>query len=280
MINIIKHPFIVGFPRSGTTLLRLMLDSHSKVAIPPETHFLEPLLQSPYPSGQEAIHHILSAERWPDFGLDASTLAIHSAKTAQEVIQAFYSAYAEKRQKEFWGDKTPRYGRILGALAQFFPSIAVVHIIRDARDVFVSRRETYSPQPLSSQRHAESWKSYIETVRSAIEHLESYTEIRYEDLVSFPQSCLSKICLAVGISYEEQMLTFFHDAHTRLEELRASLHRGIVTYDSSQRKIWHQRLCLPVDSSRVGRWRGEINASDLESIEHHCGALLRSLGYV
>ena len=72
-------PFVVGVGRSGTTLLRLMLDSHPELAIPPETHFINPLIQA---SGRlrfnpnAATRTIVDDERrrWNDFGLDEEDL--------------------------------------------------------------------------------------------------------------------------------------------------------------------------------------------------------------
>src|SRR2546430_13399132 len=74
-------PFVVGVPRSGTTLLRLMLDAHPELAIPPETHFLPKLIkacrdaeQAGSDPGERAVEIITHHRRWPDFGLAEADL--------------------------------------------------------------------------------------------------------------------------------------------------------------------------------------------------------------
>src|SRR5947207_10054330 len=73
-------PFVVGVPRSGTTLVRLMLDAHPDLAIPPETHFLPKLIRLVQEADEAedaraaALEFITTHRRWPDFGLEADDL--------------------------------------------------------------------------------------------------------------------------------------------------------------------------------------------------------------
>src|SRR4051812_8879868 len=117
-------PFVVGCSRSGTTLVRAMLDAHPLVAVPPESHFaLAPDVRG--------LRRALSRERWfalweieaPDLrGLDVA-----------DAVRALFAAYAERQGKPRYADKTPHYVSHLPLFAERFPEARFVHVIRDGR---------------------------------------------------------------------------------------------------------------------------------------------------
>ncbi len=139
-------PFVVGVPRSGTTLLRLMLDAHSELAIPPETHFIPKLIKlCEKGSGdmrENALELITNHRRWPDFEISAEDLAERldraSKLDATAVVRSFYETYAAAQGKTRWGEKTPQYLRMMGRIARTLPEARFVHIVRDGRDVALS----------------------------------------------------------------------------------------------------------------------------------------------
>ena len=107
-------PFIVGVTRSGTTLLRLMLDAHPEMAIPPETHFVPSLIKATRKRGVtcEEAHAIVTGHRqWGDFNLDSAALLQRYCGLdridPETTIRAFFELYAEGQGKPRWGDKTP-----------------------------------------------------------------------------------------------------------------------------------------------------------------------------
>src|SRR3712207_2283470 len=109
-------PFVCGVTRSGTTLLRLMLDSHPEMAIPGETHWLPKLIKAferSQQSADDAADLIIDHKRWGDFHLDAEALRARiralDPVTAADVIRAFYVTYADREGKTRYGDKTPGY---------------------------------------------------------------------------------------------------------------------------------------------------------------------------
>ncbi len=113
-------PFIFGVPRSGTTLLRMMLDAHPHLAIPPETHFVPEvaaLAGSENELRAQLYQVIVGSARWPDFQLEESQfrkrlLALRPLTTASGV-RCFYQMYAARFGKPRWGDKTPSYSPTL-----------------------------------------------------------------------------------------------------------------------------------------------------------------------
>ncbi len=112
-------PVIVGVPRSGTTLLRMMLDANPALAIPPETGFLVAAAGIPDGAGARdaVLAAIRSADTWPDFSLleeDLCREIVDLPSTARaDVVRTFYRVYAARFGKLRGGDKTPVYGRHL-----------------------------------------------------------------------------------------------------------------------------------------------------------------------
>src|SRR5687767_12398889 len=109
-------PFVVGMNRSGTTLLRMMLDAHPQLVLPPETHFVPDLIRATRKRGAKAADALaaMKAHReWEDFSFsDEEALAWLEALPRLEpgaAVRAFYEAYAARAGKHRWGEKTPRY---------------------------------------------------------------------------------------------------------------------------------------------------------------------------
>ena len=228
-------PFVVGVGRSGTTLLRLMLDSHPELAIPPETHFLPALIElyadGREPDTDELVEAVETHPGWHDFGMDLNELRIAFAARAglgpagdaAGAVRAFYAAYASSHNKPRWGDKTPVYiesiaqiGATLGDQARF------VHLIRDGRDVAVSRGARAAKrgrEPTPAGEEAETWKRRIEGAREQAGSISHYREWRYEDLVADAETTLREICEYIELGFDPTMLDYHERASERLEEL-------------------------------------------------------------
>ncbi len=139
-------PFIVGSPRSGTTLLRFMLAAHSDLAIPPETGFpaISQVTRRRADLGPEALLRIItdfpaSAPAWSDFGIPEEALRRALLElnpfSVAEGIRSFYQLYAARHGKRRAGDKTPSHGQAMIAIERLLPEAAFIHLIRDGRDL-------------------------------------------------------------------------------------------------------------------------------------------------
>jgi Sulfotransferase family len=282
-------PFIVGVPRSGTTLLRIMLDAHPRLAIPPETGFLSRLVRLPWlwPAGlgrQRLLAIITRAESWPDFHLDAHTLAeaLEGVKpfTLADGLRAFYRVYAARFNKSLWGDKTPLYGRHAYAIARLLPEARFIHLIRDGRDVALSLRTMWFAPSRRVDALAGYWARELQRARRQGKRLKHYTEIRFEALIRNPEQVLREICQFLELEFDPRMLTYHENAAARLGEHEGrTTANGTVSLTKARRQSQQWQTGQPVDVSRIERWRTELDIADAVAFEHVAGGLLRELGY-
>ena len=277
-------PFIVGVPRSGTTLLRLMLDSHPALAIPPETQFIPDAAAAwrasaePLPAVLEAI----SAHRfWGDLGIEVSALrerlASNPPLSLAEVLRMLFSMYAEGQGKPRWGDKSTNHLAHLALIAELLPEVHFVHIIRDGRDVYLSTQGLWFG-PSTPHAAAAQWRREIQTARQQAPN--NYLEIRYEELVASPEPTLRSVCGFLALPWDEGMLRYHERAPARLEEVRrdTSLATGRIV-SGDERVSISQRTAEPLDLTRISRWRDELSDRDQSQFVAVAGDLLERLGY-
>jgi hypothetical protein len=280
-------PFVVGVGRSGTTLLRLMLDAHPALAIPPESHFI-PDLATAGAGGpltpEAAVEVISSVRQWGDFGFTREELlsALHEAAPLDtaRAVRAFFGAYAARHGKERWGDKTPIYVESMPAIAAAVPEARFIHLIRDGRAVALSRStwsEGEAPDPVKAARR---WKRRINRARGDARGLPHYIEARYEDLVLDTEATLRRVCEFVELEYDGAMLSYHERAEERLSELGdLPAGGGKGERAGEDRLAIHELTKEPPKRERVARWKAEMSPQDQASYEAEAGDLLAELGY-
>ena len=280
-------PFVVGAPRSGTTLLRLMLDAHSQLAIPPETGFV-PVLADLDPAATDvraaAFDAITGFPTWPDLHVANAdferALARIESCTVADSVRCFYALYAARLGKERWGDKTPNYGLKLDRVERVLPEAHFVHIIRDGRDVALSARGLWFAPARDMTTLARDWTRRVTTARTLGRSARSYLEVSYERLLAEPERELRRVCEFVDLPFEEGLLEYHRSADARLSELTTWRGAGgEVTVDRAQRLEALARTKRAPDVTRAGRWRDELSRTEVAEFEREAGALLRDLGY-
>ncbi|MFL5870157.1 MAG: sulfotransferase family protein [Solirubrobacterales bacterium] len=281
-------PFVVGVGRSGTTLLRLMLDAHPQLAIPAETQFVPELIESGRAgaSRDRLAGLITGARNWGDFNLDAGELAERigalERPDAAGVIRAFFQLYAEHQGKPRWGDKTPIYVTNMRTIGGAIGEARFVHLIRDGRDVALSRRRRGMGEGKPVADTARRWRRRIENARSDARRLRGrYLELRFEDLVDAPEPALRQICELVELDYDPAMLDYHERAGDRLSEMGSDLDArgGRRARSGAERLASHALAAEPPRPERTEAWRTEMSESDRREFEAVAGPLLADLGY-
>jgi len=281
-------PIVVGVPRSGTTLLRLMLDAHPHLAIPPDTGFLWVLAagtDKEHAIGPEELYQLITTyETWDDFGL-SKTDYLEALKTIQPFsvpagLRAFCRLYAQRHGKLRWGDKTPTYSQHIRQIQDLLPEAHFIHIIRDGRDVAASLRLVWFAPGKDLATLASYWKSQIENARAQGAQCRHYMEIRYEQLVQHTQHTLRAICDFIDLAYDPGMQAYHRSARERLDEIQTRFKPdGTVLITKQERLLSHRRTSAPPDPTRIGRWRVEMARQERALFESIAGDLLCALGY-
>lgn len=280
-------PFIVGVARSGTTLLRLMLDAHSQLAIPPETHFVPKLIRRCEEGALDRariVEFVTSHRRWPDFGLDAAEFARRidavDPRDGGEIARCLYRAYADAQGKPRWGDKSPPYVKRMPRLAAALPEARFIHIVRDGRDVALSLLDvSWGPETI-----AEGAAKWAEEIRRARRHSRRigrgrYLEMRYEDVIADPEPRLREICEFIDLQFEPAMLDYHRSAPERMASAELELGGKGGTITAADRERQHELVSAPPTAERTRRWEREMPEADREAFDEAAGKLWRKLGY-
>jgi sulfotransferase family protein len=268
--------FIIGSSRSGSTLLRLMLASHSRIAIPSETWYLTALVEE-FPCDRllqtdelsKAISVMTSHYRWPDMGLDAAEMRRRAAKLGavhlRDLVEIVYRWHMEVEGKSRWGDKTPAYIEIVPPLAAMFGNAKFIHLIRDGRDVAMSfqRQGWHGPW---MHGYTREWSRAVELDMQLSQSLlnERILRVRYEDLVLNPEPTLRRICAFIDARFEDQMLRW---------------HAKVDNAVPLREKRFHSSLGRDMNPSDVGRWKREMTSREIFVAEALIGTQLSHFGY-
>jgi Sulfotransferase family len=285
-------PVIVGAPRSGTTMLRLMLDAHPQLSIPPETGFLA--LASALKSSEQSLHADLFLDAitnfpremptWPDFGIAAEDLRDELNRiqlvSAADGFRAFYRLYAERSGKSRWGDKTPEYVLHISDIAETLPEAHFIHIIRDGRDVGLSLRQCWFAPDRDMKGLAGHWQQRVTEGRRQGAGCCHYIEVRYETLVRRPPAVLAEICGFLGLPYVGQLERYHERSMDRLREHGERRTRdGLLVVSREERLRQQQLVSRPPDPSRIEAWKETMTTDERRDFEEVAGELLRDLGY-
>ena len=262
-------PFVVGATRSGTTLLRLMLDAHPGISIPSETHFIPELISAREKHGASSaqmLELLTSHRRWGDFTIEADELAARWATldplTGPAAVRAFYELYADKQGNHGarWGDKTPGYIKSMREIQVYLPEARFIHLIRDGRDVALSiLKQHWGPQTIEAA--AEKWRSRVLRGRAQQPYLGFYLEVKFEDLVLHTERELRRICGFIDLDFDPAMLGYHETAEQRLQEKARALPRAHGEPQSAEKRLMsHAKTFEPPNPELIGTWRKRMSA--------------------
>lgn len=203
--------FIVGSARSGTTFLRLSLNAHPEVAVPPESRFITELHHGSEEVVVDDFLRRLAAHKrfaaW-ELSIDAVRAELHGLERTRyaTAIDATYRAYTRRQGKSRWGDKTPRYVERIPEIAGLFPEARFIHLIRDGRDVALSYADVdFGPKNVA--RAAKLWGDRVRAgLRDGRPLGPRYLEVHYTDLTEDNEGSLLDICRFLEIDFDPVML--------------------------------------------------------------------------
>lgn len=236
--------FIVGSARSGTTLLRVILNAHPEVTVPPESRFVTELWRGVDEVDVTEFLAALGAHRqfrsW-NLPVDEVRSQLGDAATVRyaAAIEAVYAAYAARAGKTTWGDKTPRYVEQIPLLDKLFPQSRFVHLVRDGRDVALS----YANVPFGPKTVAKAAALWARRVRMGTEEgrrlgSSRYLELRYEDLVDEPEATVSGLCDFLGVAFAPQMMEYTESAEDFVFEKAKTYNPKVLEKPTKNARSW------------------------------------------
>ncbi len=267
--------FVVGCGRSGTTVLRTVLDSHPDLAVSHEGRFVAPLglrrarYERPEGFATDRLIADLTADRAVRTNLEFDEDDVRAALAGPapdgfpDAVRRIFAHYAAVRGKSRYGDKFPGYVLRMDLLAGMFPEARFVHIVRDGRDVALSYRAI---APADAVTLAFDWRSRVSAGRAAGATLgpARYQEVRYEDLVTDPRPTVEGLCGFLDLAFDPAMLDF------------AAREGGVPAKVTTNPR--HARLAEPL-SPGTRSWRTHMDAADVAAYEAVAGDLLTECGY-
>jgi hypothetical protein len=248
--------FIIGSARSGTTMLRLMLDSHARISSGEETHFLQQMEPVVGKQWRLLERYGFPREYWLD--------------RLRHLYGDFQAEYAARRGKVRWADKDPANTLLLPFVEELFPDAQYIHLLRDGHDVVASHRDRWGYR--SGVRSARgAWRKYVEAARSFGDQAgpDRFLEVRYEALVSDPETQLRRMFAFLGEPWDPAVLAFDkakHDGTERYTQFTAE--RRSQGGDGNA-----------VYQSRVGAGRSSLDPVLRTMLRRSSGPLLDELGY-
>lgn len=286
--------FICGHPKSGTSLLRALFDTHPQVvAYPEETVFFRRYLPQAHGKSLEdklsladkTLTHIFEWNQTnppahqsghPD--RDYSQVPADEVRAAMrrfvsgqyrhegDMLSAAILAYGEAtgrliKDTKYWVEKTPLNELFAAQIFAWWPEARCIHVVRDPRDNFVSYRRKHPDW--TAEFFARNWRRSTRAGFANRKRLGDgrYKLIRYEDFVRDPEAALRELCAFLGIADDPSM---------RRPTRGGKIWQGNSMFDEKFEGI---------NDSSVGRWRKSLGGEELYWLESLTGSALRRMGY-
>ena len=256
--------FIVGCGRSGTSLLRNLLNSHPEVAIPLESLFIVDYLRAEESQDLVSLQKLLVKEpEISEWGLKLKQQDLIGIPALSATIDRLHMLYAQSRGKKRWGQKTPRFVRNLDLIGAAFPEAKFIHMIRDPRAAVNSliHSNVHRSNPYYGGLR---WKMDVSAGRDyESQHPGRMLSIKYENLVTHSEDVLINISSFLNLVYQPNL----------------SMQKGgAEEYSAFYEKI-HQNLDRPLTARRIDTWKTELSASAVQVIEAIGMDVMVELGY-
>lgn len=281
--------FIIGRPRSGTTLIRTLLDAHPNVIVPPEYPVIPDVFsrlgkkpgwdESKRLRLKETFRKSLPFDFWKyeylridEEGLAKSLARLPAVCPTRDAIKLFYyhsQSVFEKREILLLGDKNPVYALHTQRLMNWFPKARFLFITRDYRDNFVSMRKFDWEAPnvvLQAWRWKAITRMMLRLKRKAPERVFMF---RYEDLAANPEQVFAEICDFLQIPFVRDVFDF---------HVKSSEHHGFIDHQTLMK--YHDSLVRPVHTDTIGKWQQILLPPEVAKADCVVGKTAEAAGYV
>lgn len=242
-----EHIFVLGPPRSGTTLLMSIVSAHSSVSGHPEESYL--FLKKNFLNIKT---NIISKEKINSIVLSSSS----RVDLFDRVLSIYQSG------NDTIAEKTPEHALVLDKMMSAYPNSRFIGIVRDPRDGYASARRNPELDSWTLENYAEVWRKCAMGIRKK-SNLKNISWIRYEDLCTNPQKEISKV-----------------NKHLRLKTEKSQLHpEGYSDRTILKGRKGHERLESSISSKTVGKWRKQIEDKQAKYIYKICKSEMNFFGY-
>jgi hypothetical protein len=277
--------FIIGRPRSGTTLLQLFFDAHPNVQIPSECmHIVQLYIHY---AGQKKWDGTIIKQFIKDFSQtwmftfekfnivqlerDLNEIADElNVKTAFKLIAKNYNSIYPKQELLLFGDKNPYYSQVFQYIFPLIENAKFIHLIRDPRDSYISQFNTRFVSP-SITYNTIRWLKSVKTLDaySKVYPNRIYT-LRYEDLVAYPEKYLTEMCSFLNIPFAPEMLKYLD----KKEELTT-----VAFVNDYYKSKYHLSVCEKVNTHKINQWKKRLGPGKIKKAEKIAGIWLEKYGY-
>jgi protein-tyrosine sulfotransferase len=265
-----KIIFIGGAPRSGTTLVKNILDAHPDICSGPEFDIMSEIVRVWQLGVQKVREGRISAFLNEDQLRERFASLVHS----------LLEPYRLRKSKLFIAEKTPGNILVYTQLNRLLPGAYLIHVIRDGRDVVSSMvavaegyrlaREKVPTIIRNVEACSQTWSRYVSApferpkVFQSTEFQRKYIEIRYEDIIRDPEATLRYVCRRLEIDFSPNMLT-----------------PHLFTHDTIIDDFWYDQKMMegPLSQRSIGRWRRDLTLIQRLIVAHYCQTYLQRFGY-
>lgn len=276
--------FIIGRPRSGTTLLRILFEAHPNVLIPPESPFIISLYKKygrvtswDEPTINEFCEDLFKQRYFDKWLIEKEVLynslmeakGENSFQTLVRKVCLTYSSVFDKNEILLIGDKNPAYSLFIHRINKLFPEAKIIHITRDYRDNYLSLIKVNFEVPIVPLV-IYRWKfAYKRMMKLKNLFPEQIYSLKYEDLVADPEGQFRKVCGFLGLDYDPSVMLFY--------EKKSEVEKA-YTISDELRQV-HKSLFNPISTVRMNLWQTEMNKRDIRIADLVAGKTAEKAGY-
>lgn len=293
--------FIVGMPRSGTTLMRSILSSHPNIAIAPETHYCNHFMHQVETAGHsdaaafKSLWRIFSeSDRFKDLGIDPAVVEQRVYQSGDFSLSNTFTLvlreYARQQARERWGEKTPHHYMYIRELLSWFPEARILVMVRDPRAVCSSMLRvpwrkwggrgigSLEPRGLKRARRASldavRWQLHIDDLRERWARDPRVKVVRYESLVQAPSDVVRQVCEFVNEHFVETMLAGRSWSVVAVRDY-SSYSNGADAWVGEHLA----RSIAPISGESIDKWKETLLGSEVHCIERACSSGMKYLEY-